>query len=636
MRKRSIAIKTTLSVLILVLLMTSGCGANQVEQAGQEDTLYQVSTLNALMLGQYDGVIASEEFLKYGDTGLGTVDSLDGEMIILDGEAYQIKGDGTVHPVPGEETIPFGVVGKLDAATEVKIENPIDAIGDLELLLNEKSGMKENPNRIYMIRLDGEFSYVKTRSVPAQEKPYPVLSEVTANQNEFEFDDVTGTIIGVYFPDFLSDLNMHGWHMHFVSDDRSKGGHLLDAAVTSGTLYVDPVGYFNLLMPDTPEFAGSLLGTDLTEEIKSVESDGAKSDGVKKAELASSDAQYARLGLKRGNVEIHEDGTNTNGADGTYEWWYFDAVLEDDSNVVVTFYIRNPFNPDVPLAPFATLEWTKPDGTVINERVTAGAGGFSAAEDSCDVRINDCSFVGDLSEYEIIFKNENIEASIQLVSNTKAWRPETGYRLYGENEESFAAWLCAVPDGEVKVNIKTNEEDVSLSGSGYHDHNWGNSPIWEMQNNWYWGRAKTDSYVFIAFDVITAEEYGFKEFPCLMLAKDGEILIGEVEDVTFSKEDEFVDGKTGITIANKLIYNYDDGKRTFRVTFERENTILDTSTVRALSEDQKKEVAALGYKMNYYRFTGTATLEIFDGETLLEKETTDDAIWELMYPGQLR
>ena len=631
MKKKPVAIKITLSVLILILIMASGCSANQKNQPGQEDTLYQVSTLNALMLGQYDGVISSEEFLKYGDTGLGTVDSLDGEMIILDGEAYQIKGDGTVHQIPGQETIPFGIVGQLDAASEVKLETAVETIDEFEMLLNDSSGVKENPNRIYMVRFDGVFSYVKTRSVPAQEKPYPVLSEVTANQNEFEYDNTTGTIIGVYFPDFLSDLNMHGWHMHFVSDDRSKGGHLLDVAATSGTLYVDPVGYFNLLMPDTPEFAESMLGTDLSEEIHNVES-----DGVKKAEVASSDAQYASLGLKRGNVEKHEDGTNTNGADGTYEWWYFDSALEDGSSIVVTFFTRSPQNPDAPLAPFATFEWTKPDGTVISERVDANGGGFSASEDSCDVRINDCSFTGDLNEYEITFKNENIEASIQLVSTTKSWRPETGHRLYGNKEEYFAAWLCAVPDGDVKVGIKTNEDDITLFGSGYHDHNWGNRPIWKMQNNWYWGRAKTDSYVFIAFDVITAEEYGFKEFPCLMLAKDGEILIGEVKDVTFRTDDEYIDEKTGITIANKLIYDYSDGKLNYRVTFERENTILDTSIIRALTEAQKQEVAALDYKMNYYRFTGTATVEIFDGNTLVEKETTNEAIWELMYPGQLR
>ena len=263
-------------IAVTIGILITGCASNTKQDtvttdAVGEDTLYQASTLNALMLGQYDGVITAKEFLSYGDTGLGTVDKLNGEMIILDGEAYQIKGDGTVHPVSEDETIPFGVVGRLDASAEVRVDTPIESISELEVLLDEKSGKLDHPNRIYMIRLDGTFSYMKARSVPAQEKPYPPLGEVTANQNEFEFKEVEGTIIGVYFPDFLSDLNMHGWHMHFVSDDRTKGGHLLEASVTSGILYVDPMNRFNLLMPDNSDFAESSLGTDMRDEIQEVE-----------------------------------------------------------------------------------------------------------------------------------------------------------------------------------------------------------------------------------------------------------------------------------------------------------------------------------------------------------------------------
>ena len=363
------------------------------------------------------------------------------------------------------------------------------------------------------------------------------------------------------------------------------------------------------------------------------DSKDSENNKFQKVEVASSDEQYERLGLKRGEVEQHEDGTNTDGAENTYEWWYFDSALEDGSKLVIAFYTRSPNNPSAPLAPFATLEWTKPDGTVTSERVNVDVENFSASKDYCDVVIGNCSFSGNLKEYDITYINENIEAYIHIESNVPSWRPETGYRLYGDNEEYFAAWLCAVPDAKVTAEINQNGQQFNLVGSGYHDHNWGNRPIWEMQNNWYWGRAKTDSFVVIAYDIITAEEYGFKEFTAFMLAKDGKIVADNLESVVFEPKEENVDGNTGISIADKLIYDYEDGDQKYRASFSRENTILDVSMLGALSEDLRAKVTDANYKMHYYRFTGSVAIEEFNGEEVLESQTTNEAVWELMYPG---
>lgn len=45
--------------------------------------LFQYSTLEALLGGVYDGEVTVGELLTHGDFGLGTFNSLDGEMIIL-------------------------------------------------------------------------------------------------------------------------------------------------------------------------------------------------------------------------------------------------------------------------------------------------------------------------------------------------------------------------------------------------------------------------------------------------------------------------------------------------------------------------------------------------------------------------
>ena len=264
--------KSFKTIIIICCLLTAvffTTAFAEVQPCG--GALFQVSTLKALMLGQYDGVIPADEFLAHGDTGLGTVDKLDGEMITLDGVMYQIKGDGTVAEVDATGSIPFGVVTNFEARSEVSIAAPVNGMTNLTAYLDAQTGVEENPNSIYVVRIDGGFAQVKTRSVPAQQQPYPPLAEVTAQQNEFEFKKLDGTIVGVYFPDFFADFNMHGWHLHFLSADRQKGGHLLDATVESGTLAIAPVSNFNLLLPDTPAFAQAKLTEDMSAEIEAAE-----------------------------------------------------------------------------------------------------------------------------------------------------------------------------------------------------------------------------------------------------------------------------------------------------------------------------------------------------------------------------
>src|SRR3712207_8423939 len=56
-------------------------------------TLFQTSTIEALLDGNYEGDVTFAELEDRGDFGLGTFDALDGEMIALDGDFYQVRAD---------------------------------------------------------------------------------------------------------------------------------------------------------------------------------------------------------------------------------------------------------------------------------------------------------------------------------------------------------------------------------------------------------------------------------------------------------------------------------------------------------------------------------------------------------------
>ena len=263
-----------LSISLVLSSLFTGCSdtATNKDADDNRDTLYQVSTLNALMLGYYDGVISVGDLLEAGDTGLGTFDTLDGEMIVLDGKVYQAKADGTVTAPSDDITVPFAAVTYFD--NDFTLSN-LEEIPDLESLksildqaVTEATG---NPNIFYMVKITGDFDMVHVRSVPAQEKPYKQLKEIAASQREFEYKDISGTIVAVRCPDYVEGINLAGWHLHFISTDKTKGGHLLNADLKSGEGQIDFTNEFALFLPENTDFGKLSLANDLQKDTKAVE-----------------------------------------------------------------------------------------------------------------------------------------------------------------------------------------------------------------------------------------------------------------------------------------------------------------------------------------------------------------------------
>ncbi len=231
------------------------------------DTVFQVSTINALLQGLYDGVITCGDLKNQGNFGIGTFEGLDGEMVELDNNIYQIKADGKVYYPCNEVKSPFATV----TFFETDISQPVKDVKDIDSLGQMLNKMITNKNIFYAVRLDGVFKYVKTRSVPGQEKPYPPLAEVTASQPTFEHKNIRGTIVGFWCPQYLQGINVPGYHLHFISEDRKLGGHLLDCKLVEGLVRIDSSGNFHMMLSEGDEFGKAELSQDRSAEIKKVE-----------------------------------------------------------------------------------------------------------------------------------------------------------------------------------------------------------------------------------------------------------------------------------------------------------------------------------------------------------------------------
>lgn len=240
------------AMAIATLISCTNTDAKAFRTDEDDDTMYQVSTLQSLLNGGYDGSISVGELKRNGDIGVGTFDKIDGEMIVVDGIVYQARYDGSVNVADDGLTTPFANVTHFDKDTTITLQGAT-SMDHLTTQLNE--AIKETGlNQIYVARMDIEnCDSILVRSELPQHPPYHPLAEVLqTDQREFTYSNIGGTIVALYFPDFFDKQNSTGWHLHFISTDKKKGGHIFNIATSSTiTVHFDATPYYKLYIPET-------------------------------------------------------------------------------------------------------------------------------------------------------------------------------------------------------------------------------------------------------------------------------------------------------------------------------------------------------------------------------------------------
>lgn len=285
--------------------------------------MYQVATLQSLMTGYTRAVITVDELLQHGDTGLGTFEDVNGEMIVTGGHCYKAMEDGSVIEASPDEGVPFASVASLDyekytaenttaseteepteteepAETEepTETEEPAEKIEptktdveirststsrtfdlgrmpDIDSLKNELDLKVEEwfgLNSMHVVRIDGDFDEISARSEsPLRTQHISLKKILSGTQKEFHFDNASGTIVCIYYPDYMKGINAPGWHLHFLSADRTMGGHVFDLVMTRGTAVMEKISEIEIQLPKSPAFDTYSLADDAGADIKAVE-----------------------------------------------------------------------------------------------------------------------------------------------------------------------------------------------------------------------------------------------------------------------------------------------------------------------------------------------------------------------------
>lgn len=252
-------------MLVFVTIIVFSCKNNAdkqiIAEESKSDQIYQYSLFTALANKIYDGTITVADVKKKGDTGLGTFNGLNGEMIVAEGKVFQCLGDGTVRLPEDNELVPFAVVTFFEADKKMNIEN-VDSFDEMKTLILKNMDSK---NFGYAFKIHADFETLKLGSAKAQSKPYEnTLSEALVDRPVFNLENISGKLVGFWYPEYIGKINVEGFHLHFISDDENHAGHAMDFSAKNIKVEIDICEGFEIDLPLTEAF--KTLELDLSQE----------------------------------------------------------------------------------------------------------------------------------------------------------------------------------------------------------------------------------------------------------------------------------------------------------------------------------------------------------------------------------
>lgn len=351
--------------------------------------------------------------------------------------------------------------------------------------------------------------------------------------------------------------------------------------------------------------------------------------------LMNAPEDYKNLRINPEKIEKWEDGRRDNDEPGHWCWWYFDAILDDGTAVVIQFMQKSfqTINDNV-AHPAITFKITLPDGTSLAAQPTAAVEDCTYSTEKCDTHFGRNFFTGDLDNYHIhIEPINNLAADIHMKRLVQSYRPGTAYFDFGNGK--YYTWLRAVPRGEVSGTLTINGEEKTIHGYGYHDHQWGNFFYLAGWNHWTWARHNFEDYSLVLFDMTAAKSFGSTHFPLAFLAdKNGNILFTNEDEIDYKVLEEDVEPSSGKPYpkVSQYIFTTKD-EMTYKYTLTEESSLDSLDVYKVAPAPAKAAFDQLGIQPSYTRYMGTGKLEFTDknGNNIVRESKL---IYEFMYPGK--
>lgn len=321
-------------------------------------------------------------------------------------------------------------------------------------------------------------------------------------------------------------------------------------------------------------------------------------------------------------AQVWEDGLRTDPSKKSFEWWYFDANFEGGTTAVITFFTKQPAHASGPLNPQITVVITKPDKTKLTFTKYYPTGQFTASKEACNVTMGPNKVSGDLKTYTLHFDIPGLTGD--LVFNRVA--PSYSTAPEDKSKPEYFGWFPSIPYGTVKGSLTYEGKTQSLTGVGYHDHNWGLIDIKDVCQYWYWGRGNAGDYYMIFSVMILPKILGGAHASILYLAKKDKILIGDSNHLEMTRTDINPPVPKMGHLPTSLTFTYKNGSDLVEISLK--NTELIESLNPLLGEPWWKKLLHPFDKPLYVRYNATLDLDInVDGKNDTQK---GNGLYEIM------
>jgi len=343
--------------------------------------------------------------------------------------------------------------------------------------------------------------------------------------------------------------------------------------------------------------------------------------------MASDTNDYERLGLKKEKVEAWEDAFRSTGKSGSYEWWYCDYTFDDGTTVVVTFYTKIAFDTHGSASPSVTINIVYPDKTELSNQYFGTRNKVvNASREVSNVHIGNAYIENRDGKYFVHYSNGEIEFSATMISVLPMWRQDTGFLYFGEEKHDYFSWLVAQPSSKVTARLTVDGVVKELKGDGYHDHNWGNSPMHENMDNWYWGRVTLGEYTLIFSEIIAHKKYNYRKVPLLFIAKGDKVLNIDTP-IKVERNTLVTNNQTHKSYAKELVFKQTDESNqtyTIEVKYKRDLAFLDMTQLPFKTGNKPTYLRTLSDVSLSVKNKGK--IETFNGVGVVEQMSFEEVI----------
>lgn len=321
-------------------------------------------------------------------------------------------------------------------------------------------------------------------------------------------------------------------------------------------------------------------------------------------------------------AKIWEDGLRTDPKKRSFEWWYFDAHIDGGSTIVVTFFTKSPSRAGGLPAPQIQIVVTKPDGEKLKFSQDFSFSDFHASVEKCDVRMGRNFVEGELQKYILHLEMAGIAGEIEFNRIAPSYSTSTK----SDNKPEYFGWFCAIPFGSVKGTVTYDNKKRHITGTGYHDHNWGIVNLNQVCDYWYWGRGNAGDYSMIFTVMVLPKILGGKHASVFYLAKGKQLLIADGNHLELKYTDISPERPKSGHLPKKLTFVYTDD---IAVTFTLSNpSLIEADDALAGKKGLKRFFAGMVSKEYYVRYN--ADLELSVEQDGMKDTKKGKALYEIM------